>query len=264
MAEKTLSTWSPLRLSLFRALWLAAVASNVGTWMHNVGAEWLMTTLAPTPFVVALMQTAETAPTFLLALPAGALADIVDRRRLLLFSQAWMLVAAVALAASALAGLTSPAVLLLLTFALGLGAAMNGPAWQAIVPELVPREELAAAVSLNSVAFNIARAVGPALGGLLVAAAGAGWVFALNALSFVVVALAIASWRRQAAADPVGREPMVAALRSGARYVRHAPAMRRVLVRVVLFVPAASALWALLPLVATDLLAMGSSGYGVL
>src|SRR5215210_8936639 len=169
MEKQRVSAWSPLGHKLFRALWLAAVASNVGTWMHNVGAEWLMTTLAPTPLVVALMQTAETAPTFLLALPAGALADIVDRRRLLLFSQGWMLCAAVALAVSTLAGLTNPTVLLLLTFALGLGAAMNAPAWQAIVPELVPRGELAAAVSLNSVAFNIARALGPALGGLVVA-----------------------------------------------------------------------------------------------
>src|SRR5215213_3799871 len=151
MTEKSSSTWSPLRLPLFRALWLAAVASNVGTWMHNVGAEWLMTTLAPTPFIVALMQTAETAPTFLLALPAGALADIVDRRRLLLFSQAWMLCAAVALAAAALLGLTTPLVLLLLIFSLGLGAALNAPAWQAIVPELVPRSELSSPVSLNSV-----------------------------------------------------------------------------------------------------------------
>src|ERR671939_1718761 len=122
MSSRPPSPWSPLRLALFRALWLAAVASNVGTWMHNVGGEWLMTTLAPTPLMVALMQTAETAPSFLLALPAGALADIVDRRRLLLFSQTWMLVAAVGLAAAKPAGVTTPALLLLPTFPLGLGA----------------------------------------------------------------------------------------------------------------------------------------------
>src|SRR5437868_5219099 len=182
MGQQASSPWSPLRLALFRALWLAAVASNVGTWMHNVGGEWLMTTLAPTPIMVALMQTAENSPFFLLALPAGALADIVDRRRLLLFSQSWMLVAAVALAFTSLLGLVTPLVLLILTFALGLGAAMNAPAWQAIVPELVPRSELPTAVSLNSVAFNIARAVGPALGGLIVAAAGPWAVFLLNSL----------------------------------------------------------------------------------
>ena len=156
------STWKPLSNSLFRALWIAAVASNIGTWMHNVGADWLMTALAPSPWMVALMQTAENAPFFILALPAGALADIVDRRRLLLYTQAWMLVSAVSLAALTFLVLTTPWVLLLLIFALGLGAALNAPAWQAIIPDLVPRSQLPAAVSLNSVAFNIARAVGPA------------------------------------------------------------------------------------------------------
>src|ERR1044071_3873269 len=160
MSENRSSTWSPLRLPLFRALWLAAVASNVGTWMHNVGAEWLMTSLAPTPLMVALMQTAENAPTFLLALPAGALADIVDRRRLLILAQGWMLVSAVALAAATILGLTTPVVLLLLTFALGLGTAMNAPAWQAIIPELVGREELPSAASPNHAAFNTARPLG--------------------------------------------------------------------------------------------------------
>src|ERR1051326_2715668 len=158
MSKAQASPWSPLRLSLFRALWIASVASNVGAWIPNVAAEWLMTTLAPTPLMVALMQTAENAPTFLLALPAGALADIVDRRRLLLFTQAWMLVSAVALGVLTLLGLTTPWILLLLIFSLGLGSALNAPAWQAIIPDLVPRADLPAAVSLNSVAFNIARA----------------------------------------------------------------------------------------------------------
>ncbi|HEX8502187.1 MAG TPA: MFS transporter [Pyrinomonadaceae bacterium] len=264
MAERESSTWSPLRLPLFRALWLAAVASNVGTWMHNVGAEWLMTTLAPTPFVVALMQTAETAPTFLLALPAGALADIVDRRRLLLFSQAWMLCAAVALAVATLAGLANPTALLLLTFALGLGAAMNAPAWQAIVPELVPREELAAAVSVNSVAFNIARAVGPALGGLVVAAAGPWAVFLLNSLSFVGVILVIYRWRRESAESISPTERVAGAMRAGLRYARHAPELRNVMARTGVFALCASALWALLPLVARAELGLGAFEYGVL
>ncbi|HEX6182365.1 MAG TPA: MFS transporter [Pyrinomonadaceae bacterium] len=264
MSEKTSSTWSPLRLPLFRALWLAAVASNVGTWMHNVGAEWLMTTLAPTPFIVALMQTAETAPTFLLALPAGALADIIDRRRLLIFSQAWMLLAAIALAASTLAGLTNPTVLLLLTFALGLGAAMNAPAWQAIVPELVPRDELAAAVSVNSVAFNIARAVGPALGGLLVAAAGPWAVFLLNSFSFVGVILVLYRWRRESVESISPTERVVGAMRAGLRYTRHAPELRNVLARTGVFALCASALWALMPLVARTELGLGAFQYGLL
>src|ERR671938_1635075 len=264
MSSRAPSPWSPLRLALFRALWLAAVASNVGTWMHNVGAEWLMTTLAPKPFVVALMQTAETAPTFLLALPAGALADIVDRRRLLLFSQAWMLVAAVGVAAATLAGVTTPPVLLVLTFALGLGAAMNAPAWQAIVPELVPRHELTSAVSLNSVAFNIARAVGPALGGVIVAAAGPWAVFMLNSLSFVGVIFVLYRWRREKVESISPTERVLGAMRAGLRYARHAPELRAVLARTIVFVSCASALWALLPLVARRELGMGALGYGVL
>ena len=264
MSESKSSTWSPLRLPLFRALWLAAVASNVGTWMHNVGGEWLMTTLAPTPLLVALMQTAETAPTFLLALPAGALADIVDRRRLLLFSQTWMLVAAVALAAATLAGVTKPVVLLVLTFALGLGAAMNAPAWQAIVPEIVPRRELLAAVSLNSVAFNIARAVGPALGGMIVAAAGPWAVFMLNSCSFVGVIFVLYRWRREKVESISPTERVLGAMRAGLRYARHAPELKSVLVRTSVFALCASALWAMLPLVARTELNLNAFQYGVL
>ena len=264
MSKQPPSPWSPLRLSLFRALWVAAVASNVGTWMHNVGAEWLMTTLAPTPIMVALMQTAENSPTFLLALPGGALADIVDRRRLLLFTQTWMLVAAVALGVLTLTGLTTPWVLLTLTFMLGLGAALNAPAWQAIVPELVPRTELPLAVSLNSVAFNIARAVGPALGGLLVAAIGSWAVFFLNSLSFVGVIYVLYRWRREPVESISPTERVAGAMRAGVRYTRHAPELRAVLARTIVFVSCASALWAMLPLVARQELGMGALGYGVL
>jgi MFS family permease len=232
--------------------------------MHNVGAEWLMTTLAPTPFVVALMQTAETAPTFLLALPAGALADIVDRRRLLLFSQAWMLVAAVGLAGVTLAGVTTPSVLLVLTFALGLGSAMNAPAWQAIVPELVPRRELTSAVSLNSVAFNIARAVGPALGGIIVAAAGPWAVFLLNSCSFVGVIFVLYRWRREKVESISPTERVAGAMRAGLRYARHAPELKSVLVRTGVFALCASALWAMMPLVARMELKLNALQYGVL
>lgn len=258
------SAWGPLVQPLFRALWLAAVASNIGTWMHNVGADWLMTTLAPSPLMVGLMQTAENAPLFLLALPAGALADIVDRRRLLLFTQTWMLVSAVALGLLTLFGLTTPGVLLLLIFSLGLGAALNAPAWQAIVPELVPRSELSAAVSLNSVAFNIARAAGPALGGLVVAAIGSWAVFLLNSLSFVGVLTVLYRWRREPIESISPTERIVGAMRAGVRYVRHAPGLRAVLVRTGVFVSCASALWAMLPLVARQQLGLGAFGYGVL
>lgn len=232
--------------------------------MHNVGADWLMTTLAPSPFMVALMQTAENAPLFLLALPAGALADIVDRRRLLLITQGWMLVSAITLGMLTLFGLTTPWILLLLIFSLGLGSALNAPAWQAIMPELVPRSDLASAVSLNSVAFNIARAVGPALGGFVVAAVGTWAVFLLNSLSFIGVMIVLYRWRREPIESISPTERVVGAMRAGVRYVRHDPELRAVLVRTGVFVSCASALWAMLPLVARQQLRLGALGYGAL
>jgi MFS family permease len=258
------SAWQPLSNSLFRAIWLASVASNIGTWMHNVGADWLMTTLAPSPWMVALMQTAENAPLFLLALPAGALADIVDRRRLLLYTQGWMLLSAISLAVLTLLGLTTPWVLLILIFCLGLGSALNAPAWQAIIPELVPRSELPAAVSLNSVAFNIARAVGPALGGLVVAAVGSWAVFLLNSLSFVGVIIVLYRWRREDVESISPTERIVGAMKAGLRYVRHDPALQAVLVRTGVYVSCASALWAMMPLVARKQLGLSAGGYGIL
>src|SRR5579871_3591266 len=187
--------WSPLRHGIFRAMWIASVASNIGTWMHTVAASWLMTTLAPSPLLIALVQTATALPVFLVALPAGAAADLVDRRRLLLFTQTWMLAVAAVLGVLTLRGTIGPWWLLGLTFALGLGSAMNGPGWMATVPELVPRPELATAVALNSVGFNIARAVGPALGGAVMAASSAGVVFILNADSFLAVIVVLWVWR---------------------------------------------------------------------
>lgn len=155
-ADRRESAWSPLVEPAFRALWIASVVSNVGTWMQNVGVAWLMTTLTPSPLLVALIQTATSLPVLLVGLPAGALADLVDRRRLLLVTQAWMLLAALALGGLTLAGRTTPVALLVLTFALGLGGAANSPAWQAIIPELVPRRRLASAVALNGAGFNAA------------------------------------------------------------------------------------------------------------
>src|SRR5271167_2493570 len=181
------SMWSPLAQSLFRAIWLASLASNVGTWMQNVGASWLMTSLSKSPLMVSLIQTASSLPIFFLALPAGALADILDRRKLLIFSQAWMLVAAGILGVLTLLGMTTEWTVLGLSFMLGIGSALNAPAWQAIIPELVPREELAAAVTLNGINFNLARAAGPALGGFIVAWFGASANFLLNTVSFLGV-----------------------------------------------------------------------------
>jgi MFS family permease len=214
--------------------------------------------------LVSLVQTASTLPIVMLALPAGAWADLVDRRRLLLGAQLAMFLAAAALAAVTFLGATSPALILGLTFALGCGNAVASTAWQAIQPDLVDRGLLPQAAALNGLNMNVARAVGPAVGGLVVAAIGAGWVFALNALSFVGIAAVVAGWRAPARAETGPPERLVEALRAGGRYVRHALIVRRLLFRAVLFIPAASAVWALLPVVAATNLGLGSTGYGLL
>src|SRR5438876_179022 len=232
--------------------------------MHDTSAAWLMTGLAPSPLMVSLMQTATSLPFFLLALPAGALADIADRRRLLLVTQAWMLVAAAALGVCTVLGRTGPWLLLSLTFCMGLGNALNAPAWQATTPDLVPREELAAAVALGGISVNVARAVGPALGGLLVAALGAGWVFLLNAASFLGVVVVLARWHREVPRARLPPEDVPGAMRAGVRYVRHSAPFRAVLARTAAFVVPASALWALLPLFARRGLGLSATGYGLL
>jgi MFS family permease len=258
------STWSPLRQLLFRALWLASVASNIGTWMQNVGAAWLMTSLAPSPTMVALVQAATSLPVFLVGLPAGAIADLVDRRRLLLATQGWMLAAASVLGVLTFLDAITPWSLLTLTFALGLGAAMNAPAWQAIIPELVGDAELRGAVTLNGVGYNVARAVGPALGGIVVATLGSGAVFILNACSFLGVMVVLYRWPRTVNVSALPAEDVFGAMRAGVRYVRHAPAVQAVLLRTGAFIFGGSALWALLPLVARDELALDATGYGVI
>ncbi|HVK38329.1 MAG TPA: MFS transporter [Candidatus Kapabacteria bacterium] len=267
MSQSTIDTdspWSPLRNRLFRALWIASAASSIGTWMQNIGGEWMMTTLAPTPLMVALMQTAGFLPTFLLALPAGALADIIDRRRLLLFAQTWMLLASATLALVTLLGVVTPLVLLLVTFAIGLGAAMNAPAWQAIVPELVSRRELPHAVSINTIAYNIARAIGPALGGAIIAATGPAAVFVLNTVSYIGVLTVLYRWRREREESVSPSERVVGAMRAGLRYVRHATELRSVLARAIAFSVSAAGVWALLALLARRELGLGAAGYGML
>ncbi|MFV3075632.1 MFS transporter [Niveispirillum fermenti] len=254
----------PLRLPLFRALWIATIVSNVGTWMHDAGAGWLMTGLSDAPIMVALVQAATTLPMFLFALPGGALADIVDRRRLLILAQFWALICAGLLAMATFQGITGPGLLLALTFALATGAALSAPAFQAIVPELVPRPSLAEAVALNSLGINISRAIGPALGGFIIAAAGPAAVFALNALSVLGVWLVLLRWKRQVSPTTLPAEHFTAALRAGARYVRHSPALRTVLIRSMGFFLFASALWAFIPIIARRELGLSAAGYGAM
>jgi MFS family permease len=241
-------------------LWFAAVISYTGTWMQNVGAGWLMTQLTMSPLMVGLVQAATALPVFLVILPAGALADMVDRRRFLLITQAWMVAAAGSLGILTLLGYTTPWVLLTFTFLLGFGAVMNDPAWQALTPEIVCRENHAPAVALNSVGFNLARAVGPALGGLVIEATNSGIAFLMNAASFFGVIFFLYRWKRPSF-ERANTERMVDSLMSGLRYVRSDHVVHCVLIRTGSFSLAASSLLALLPIIARP---YGASGYGLL
>jgi MFS family permease len=232
--------------------------------MHEAGAGWLMTSLTSSPVMIALMQTAMTLPIFFLALPAGALADGVDRRRMLIVTQGLMFIAAATLAVVALVDAMTPWLLLILTVALGAGAALNAPAWQATTPELVPRADLPSAVALTGMGLNLARTIGPALGGIVVAASGAWAVFLVNAVSFLSVIAVLYRWRRKKHATRIPAEPVLSAIRAAIRYARHAPQLRAVLIRTALFVPFASALWALLPFLARHEMGLGAVGYGIL
>src|SRR5436309_3292097 len=252
--------WAPLGEPLFRSLWIAAVVSYTGTWMQNVGAGWLMTQITSSPLMVSLVQGAATIPVFLVVLPAGALADMVDRRRLLLFTQGWMVVAAIALGILTLLNMVNPWMLLIFTFLMGLGAVMNDPAWQAITPDVVSPVRHASAVALNSAGFNVARAVGPALGGIVVASAGAGWSFLLNAASFFGVVYFLYNWKC-APREPLATNGIIEAIREGFRYVRGAPQVTSVLIRTGAFSFGAASLLALLPVICQP---HGAQGYGFL
>jgi len=260
------SALSPLREPLFRSLWIAAVISYTGSWMQNVATGWLMTSLTSSPMWVALVQVAVSLPVLLIALPAGALADIVDRRKFLLFTQGSMVAAASVLGVMTLTRTVTPQILLIFTFLLGVGAVMNDPAWQALTPDLVPADKLAPAVALNSAGFNIARAVGPALGGLMIAAmgsgtSGSGWAFLLNAISFFGVILFLYHWKPRETERRNGNETFTGAIAIGLRYARQESKIRMVLVRTLVFTLFASAFWAMLPLIASK---FGAEGFGAM
>jgi MFS family permease len=266
----TRSAWTPLRLSLFRNRLIASILSNIGSWMQDTAATWLMTSLTRSPLLIALMQTAASLPVLLVGLPAGATADILDRRRLLIFWQTWMLAMAAALSILSFTGVVGPWTLLALTLLLNVGAAMNNPAWQAIVPELVPRSELPQAISLNSAGYNLARAVGPALGGLSMAffasvRKGAGTVFLLNAASFVFVIVVLYAWKRKPLyTSDLPAERLLGSIRAGFRYVRHARHIQATLIRAFVLTSCVAAMWALLAVVAQRDLKHGALGYGLL
>ncbi|MEM6819059.1 MAG: MFS transporter [Pseudomonadota bacterium] len=259
------SAWAPFRHSAFALLWTATLVSNIGTWMHDVGAGWLMTTLNPRPEVVTLVQAATTLPIFLFALFAGTLADRIDKRKLLVTVNLMLVAVIGSLAALVALERVTPVLLIVYTFVIGTGAAFMGPAWQSIVPELVPRDVLKPAIALNSMGLNISRAIGPAVAGFLITTVGLAAPFALNAVSHVLIVVPLLMWRRPAvkrAALPP--EPLGAAMMTGLRHAAHNAPLKATLIRAVGFIVFASAYWSLLPLVARATPGGGAQLYGVL
>ncbi|MDP3176224.1 MAG: MFS transporter [Phenylobacterium sp.] len=257
------SLFSPLNSRVFRAVWIASLASNFGYLIQSVGASWLMTSIS-SPMMVALVQASVTLPIMLLSLPAGALADTFDRRKLMLGAQGFMLAVSITLSICTFSGLITPWVLLMFTFLIGCGSALNGPAWQASVGEMVPRQEIAGAVALNSMGFNLARTAGPAIGGMIVAAAGAAAAFTVNVFSYVGLMFVLARWRPQREAQTLPREALGVAMSAGFRYVMMSGRIGSVLLRAFVFGVGASAVQSLMPLIARDALGGGPRTFGIL
>ncbi len=262
--KRSVSTWDPLKHKVFRVLWIAALVSNIGTWMQDIAGAWLMTSLSPTPFMVSLVQAAASLPLFLLLLPSGALADLVNRRKLLFISQAWMLVTAMALSILTYYNMTTAWTLILCIFLLGIGSAFTSPAWQAMIPDIVSENQLSAAISLGSVGMNLARAIGPALAGLLISALGPAFVFLLNAISFLGVVLVLFRMPDPPVKDSLQDERVLGAIQAGLRYTRYSPDLHAVLVRGAAFFLGASALWAVFPLYVRQDLHLNALHYGLL
>ena len=258
------SGFAPLRQTVFAVLWAATIIGNIGSFMRDVASAWLVTDLSGAPAAVALVQAAATLPVFLLAIPAGVLSDILDRRRFLIAVQLLLGCVSLSLMALASLGQLSVPALVGLTFVGGVGAALMAPTWQAIVPELIGKADLKSAVALNSLGINISRAIGPALGGLILAAFGAGVTYGADVLSYVIVIGALFWWRRPIGADDALSEQFAGAFRAGLRYARASRELHVVLLRAAIFFGCASAVWALLPLVARNLLGGGAGFYGVL
>ena len=249
---------------LFRALWIANTASNIGTFMQSVGSAWLMTSLSASPLTVALLQTTTSLSIVLLALPAGALADVFDRRRVLLVTHYFMLVVSATLTLLTLTGSITPSILLLLTFLLGVGAAVSIPSAMGSAMELVPKPDAQHVITLGGISINIGFAVGPILGGLVVAAYGPWSVFMLNALSFVGLIIFHQRWHRAPSSGQLPPERVVGAMRAALRYVRHSTHIHGLFVRDLAFSISSSSLMALLPVLTRQVLGLGSTGFGVL
>lgn len=263
--SSTPSAWTPFRQRSFAILWLATLLSNIGTWMHDVGAGWLMTELSPSPLLVAAVQAATTLPIFLFALPAGALADILDKRSVLIVINVAMGAVAGLLAVFVAFDAVTPTLLLLVTVLMGTGTAFMAPAWQAVVPLLVPKNQLSQAVSLNSVGINLSRAIGPAVAGFLIVAYGLVWPFVVNALSVVGIIAALIWWHPPVAKkSSLPMEPPLRAIEAGLKYAASSDPLKSTLIRAVSFFLFASAFWALLPLIVKTVIGGEAGLYGVL
>nr|MDP2191151.1 MFS transporter [Rhodoferax sp.] len=260
----SLSPLAPLTRPVFRMLWGTWLIANICMWMNDVAAAWMMTSLTTSPIWVALVQTAATLPVFLLGLPSGALADILDRRRYFILTQFWVAAVALLLCLTILWGVMTPPLLLALTFANGIGLAMRWPVFSAIVPELVSRTQLPAALALNGVAMNASRIIGPLVAGAVIASAGSAYVFVLNAVLSVIAGFIIMRWRREHKPNPLGRERLTSAMRVGMQFVAQSARLRAVLLRIALFFFHSTALMALLPLVARNLHGGGAGTYTLL
>lgn len=258
------ATLAPFHSRVFAAIWTASLISNFGSLIQAVGASWLMTSIAPSPDMVALVQASTTLPIMLLSLPAGATADIWDRRRVMVIAQSLMLVVSAILAVMGYLGMVTPWTLLSMTFLIGCGTALYGPAWQSSVGEQVRRAELPSAVALNSLAFNLARTAGPALGGVIVAQAGPPAAFLVNGLSYIALIIVLMLWRRPQPTRFLPPEHMLMAISAGIRYARLSPGIRTVLARGLAFGVLGSSIWALMPLIARDLIGGNAVTYGVL
>jgi MFS family permease len=258
------TTLAPFRSRTFTKIWSASLVSNFGSLIQTVGASWLMTSLAASPDLVALVQAATTLPIMLLALPSGAIADIWDRRVIMIIAQTAMLLVSITLAVMTFLGYLTPWSLLTMTFLIGCGTALYAPAWQSSVGEQVAREHIPAAVALNTMSYNLARTAGPALGGVIVAVAGAPASFVVNALTYIGLLLTLATWKREKVKSHLPPETMLLAMSTGLRYSRLSPGIRAVLLRGFVLGTAGSAIWALMPLVAKDLLHGGPLVYGLL
>lgn len=247
------SSFGPLQSPVFRMLWLTWLAANTTMWMNDVAAAWLMTSIGPSPLWVALVQTASTLPVFVLGLPSGAWADILDRKRYFMMTQFWVAGVAIILCVVIMGGWITAPLLLALTFANGIGLALRWPVFAAIIPEIVPRHHLAQALALNGVAMNGSRIIGPLVAGAVIASVGSAWVFVINAVLSVAAGVLIMQWRREHRESPLGRERLTSAMRVGLQYVWQSSRLRAILVRIALFFLHSTALLALLPLVARSL-----------